>query len=90
MSTVLALSDSFTLAHVFSFPKSQTDGMPVVVFEVPWALVQKDFSAPLTYPHLVWVSSWKNVWKITSMDELGIFLHAQNWCQSMSRRGREC
>lgn len=90
MSTALALSDSLTLAHVFSFPKSQTDGMPARVFEVPWAPVQKKNSALLTDPHLVWVSSWKNIWKITSIDELGIFLHAQRCCQSMSKGGREC
>lgn len=57
MSIVLDLSDSFTLAHVFSFPKSWTDGMLAVVFEVPWALVQKNFSALLTDPPLARVSS---------------------------------
>lgn len=35
--------------------------MLAVVFEVPWALLQKSFSALFTDPHLAWVSSWKNV-----------------------------
>lgn len=59
MSTGPALSEFFTLSHIFSFPKSQTDGMLAVVLEMPWALVRKSFPALLTDCHLVWVSSWK-------------------------------
>lgn len=89
MSIVIALSDSFILAHTFSFLKSQTAGMLAVVFEVPWALVQKSFSALLADPHLAWVSSWKKLWKISSIDELRIFFHAQQCCHSMNRGDRE-
>lgn len=51
MSTVLALSESFILAHIFSFPKSWTDGVLAVIFEVPWAVVQKNllYSQTLTW-----------------------------------------
>lgn len=35
--------------------------MLAVVFEAPWPLVQKSFSALLTDPALVWESSWENV-----------------------------
>lgn len=90
MSILMALSDSFVLAHIFSFLKLWTAEMLAVVFEVPWALLQKTFPVLFAHPHLAWVSSWKNVWKITSRDEVRIFFHARNCCQSTSRGDKEC
>lgn len=59
MSIVMALSDSFILAHIFPFLKSWTAGMLAAVFEVPWAPVQKSFSAVLTDPCLgVFLEKW--------------------------------
>lgn len=70
----------------FPFPSHRQMECLLQSLQCPGHLCRRIF---LVHSHtLIWSGCLPG--KITSMDELGIFLHSQHCCQSMSRGGGEC